>query len=187
MLDIPAALRWFLLNAIILPLRPKRSVHAYQQIWTERGSPLLVQIQDFCEKVQARLGDGAAVAVAMRYGEPSIPRALRQLRREGIEELRVFPLFPQYCDAVTGSAIDAVRDAAGEFGGEMSIDFVPAYFADSVYIEALANIARPELARSDPQKITISFHGLPERQIRKADPGGGHCLAQPNCCDQRED
>ena len=185
-LDVPAALRWFLLNAIILPLRPKRSAHAYQQIWTERGSPLLFHTHDLCEKVQSRLGDGITVAVAMRYGEPSIARMLRRLRSAGIEEIRVFPLFPHFCDAVTGSAMDAVRDAASEIPVELSIEFVPAYFADPDYIEAVAHVARPVLARSDPEMVVFSFHGLPVRQIRKADPSGGHCLAEPDCCDRSE-
>ena len=185
-LDVPAALRWFLLHAIILPLRPKRSAHAYRQIWTERGSPLLFHTQDLCEKVQARLGDGVAVAVAMRYGEPSIEQVLRRLRSEGIRQIRVFPLFPHYCEAVTGSSMVAVREAVSEIPGELEIEFVPAYFADPGYIEALARVAGPVLGRSDPEKVVLSFHGLPERQVRKADPTGGHCLADPDCCDKSE-
>ncbi len=186
-LDVPAALRWFLLNAIILPLRPSRSAHAYQQIWTERGSPLLFHTQDLREKVQARLGGSATVAVAMRYGEPSIKSVLRQLQSDGAEEIRVFPLFPHYCEAVTGSSMEAVREAAGEIPGDPAIEFVPAYFADSGYIEALARVARPVLASSDPEMVVLSFHGLPERQVRKADPSGGHCLAEPDCCDRSEE
>lgn len=185
-MDVPAPLRWFLLNAIILPLRPRRSAHAYQQIWTERGSPLLFHTQDLGRKVQARLTGSARVAVAMRYGEPSISRTLHKLHAEGVEAIRVFPLFPHYCDAVTGSVKEAVREAAAGLPGRPRIDFVPAYFADSGYIDALAHVARPVLERSDPEKVVFSFHGLPVRQIRKADPGGGHCLVEPDCCDRSE-
>lgn len=185
-MDVPAPLRWFLLNAIILPLRPKRSAHAYQQIWTERGSPLLFHTQDLRQKVQARLAGSARVAVAMRYGEPSIPQALQRLRAEGIEAIRVFPLFPHYCDAVTGSVVEAVREAAAGTPDGPTIDFVPAYFADEGYIEAVAHLTRPVLDRSDPEKVIFSFHGLPVRQIRKADPRGRHCLVEPDCCDRRE-
>ena len=183
-MDVPAPLRWFLLNAIILPLRPRRSAHAYQQIWTERGSPLLFHTQDLCRKVQARLAGSTRVAVAMRYGEPSISQALGELQAEGIESIRVFPLFPHYCDAVTGSVMEAVHAAAAGIPGGPTIDFVPAYFADPGYIDALAHVARPVLEGSDPEKVVFSFHGLPVRQIRKADPGGRHCLVEPDCCDR---
>ena len=162
-LDVPAVLRWFLLNAIILPLRPQRSAHAYQQIWTERGSPLLFHTRDLCHKVQTRLGVSARVSIAMRYGEPSIAQVLRRLQSEGIEEVRVFPLFPHYCDAVTGSAMDAVRRGAGELPTKLSIEFIPAYFANHEYIASLAHVASPILARSDPEIVVCSFRWCPGR------------------------
>src|SRR5262245_47774632 len=98
-LDIPAWQRALLLNGIILPLRPKKSGEAYAKIWSERGSPLLVNTIDLAAKVRARVGSEVVVEIAMRYGRPSIASALESLRRGGVDRIVVFPLYPQYSSA----------------------------------------------------------------------------------------
>ena len=102
-LDIPAWRRFIVLEAFILPFRPKASAEAYAKIWTERGSPLLFHTEDLAAKVRARVGDRAVVEVAMRYGRPSIGSALDRLRAAAVDRIVVFPLYPQYSSAATGS------------------------------------------------------------------------------------
>jgi ferrochelatase len=103
-IDIGALQRWLLLNLFILPFRPRRSGEAYEKIWTERGSPLLFHTKDLAEKVQHRCGEGVVVEIAMRYGDPSIEDALLRYKRGAVDRIVVFPLYPQYSSAATGSS-----------------------------------------------------------------------------------
>jgi ferrochelatase len=180
-LDMPALLRFLLLELVILPRRPRASAAAYQKIWTLEGSPLLVHSRALAAKVQAVLGDAVQVELAMRYGRPSIAGALDRFEKAGVRRLTVFPLYPQYSSAATGSVIDEVhRRAAGRWS-KPDLRIVPPFYDHPAYVEARAELARPFLDR-DPERVFFSFHGLPERQIRKSDPSGAHCLAHPDCC-----
>ena len=127
-LDVPAPVRWLLLNLVILPFRPSRSAHAYRQIWSDRGSPLLVHGEELRTKVAERLGAGVAVELAMRYGEPAIAEALTRLREQGVRDIAVFPLYPQHSSAATESSVEAVRSAAAGSG---------------VHVERRAGLLRP--------------------------------------------
>lgn len=178
-LDVPAPVRWLLLNLIILPFRPSRSAHAYRQIWSERGSPLLVHSEELRRKVAERLGAGVAVELAMRYGEPAIAEALARLNEQGVRHVAVLPLYPQHSSAATESSVEAVRSAAA--GSGVSISVVPAFFDHPRFIEAVAEAARPTLDAGAPERVVFSFHGLPERQVRKAD-ASGRCFTSPDCC-----
>ena len=111
-IDIPAWRRWLFLNLFILPFRPKASGEAYEKVWTDRGSPLLYHSRDLTEKVQAAFGDGVAVDLAMRYGRPSIEEALERFYNRGVSRIVVFPLYPQYSSAATGSSIEKVYSVA---------------------------------------------------------------------------
>ena len=179
-LDMPAPVRWLLLNLVILPFRPSRSADAYRQIWSERGSPLLVHSEELRRKVAERLGDSVAVELAMRYGEPAIAEALARLHGQGVSHISLFPLYPQHSAAATESSVEAVRSAA--VGYAVTMNVVPAFFDDARFIEAVAEAARPTLEVGAPERVVFSFHGLPERQVRKADVGGRHCFASPDCC-----
>ena len=183
-IDIPAPLRWLLLNLFILPFRPQRSAEAYAKVWTDRGSPLLVNSLDLAAKVRQRLEGVARVEVAMRYGEPSIPRALDALRRDGVERIVAFPLYPQTSSAATTSSIEAVQRAAVSYADPPELHFVPPFFADPRYVTCFAENAAPALREVDPEIVFFSFHGLPERQIKKSDPSGGFCLSRPDCCER---
>jgi ferrochelatase len=181
-LDIAAWKRWFVLNLIILPLRPRRSGEAYAKIWTERGSPLLVHLRDLAAKVQERLGSAARVEIGMRYGEPSIAEALARLREAGADRVVVFPLYPQYSSAATGSSLERVfREAAGLWNAP-ALHVVPPFHDHPRFLDCCAEAARPHLREVDPEIVFFSFHGLPVRQIRKSDPTGRHCLGTPDCC-----
>ena len=181
-LDIPAWKRWLVLNLFILPFRPKESGEAYEQIWTDRGSPLLFHGLDLVEKVQARLGDEIRVELAMRYGEPSIPSVLERLAREDVARVVVFPLYPQYSSAATGSSIERVFECASTFWNTPYLQVVPPFYDHPAFIECFARLARPVLERVRPEKVFFSYHGLPERHVEKSDLTGRHCLAKDDCC-----
>lgn len=183
-LDVPAPLRWLLLNLVILPFRPSRSAHAYRQIWSERGSPLLVHSEELRRKVAERLGAGVALELAMRYGEPAIGEALARLSGQGVSHVAVFPLYPQHSSAATESSVEAVRSAAA--GSGLTMNVVPAFFDHSRFIEAVAEAARPTLNAGAPERVLFSFHGLPERHVRKADESG-RCFTDSDCCLERRD
>ena len=180
-LDMPAFPRFLLLELVILPRRPRASAAAYQKIWTPEGSPLLVHSRALAAKVQALLGDAVQVELAMRYGQPAIAKALDRFAEAGVSRLVVLPLYPQYSSAATGSVIEEVeRRAAGRWS-DPDLRIVPPFYDHPAYVEARAEVARPFLTPM-PERVFFSFHGLPERQIRKSDPSGSHCLARPDCC-----
>ncbi|HKH44400.1 MAG TPA: ferrochelatase [Thermoanaerobaculia bacterium] len=180
-LDMPAFLRFLLLELVILPRRPRASAEAYRKIWSPEGSPLLVHGRALAGKVQALLGDAVQVELAMRYGKPSIADALDRFAAAGVSRLAVFPLYPQYSSAATGSSIECVLRLAGRRWNTPYLQVIPPFYDHPAYVEARAEAARPFLDPI-PERVFFSFHGLPERQIRKSDPSGGHCLVRPGCC-----
>lgn len=182
-LDMPAWRRWLVLHLLILPFRPKASGEAYEKIWTERGSPLLFHSQDLTRKVQDRLGEHVHVDLAMRYGRPSIPEVLARFRSVGIDRIVVFPLYPQYSSAATGSSIEKVlRHVAGEWNTPY-VHVVPPFYDHPAFLDACARLARPVLDEAAPERVIFSFHGLPERHCIKSDASGAHCLKTPDCCE----
>jgi protoporphyrin/coproporphyrin ferrochelatase len=183
-LDIHPVGRAALLYLVILPRRPAQSAAAYRKIWDERGSPLLYHSVDLAARVADRLGSSWHVELAMRYGQPSIEAGLDALRAAGADQLVVFPLFPQYASSSTGSAFEEVyRQVAARWNTPM-IAAVPPFYDDERFIAAFAAVGRPVLAEKRPDHVLFSFHGLPERHMRKSDESGGrHCLASDGCCD----
>jgi protoporphyrin/coproporphyrin ferrochelatase len=182
-IDINPVGRALLLNLIILPLRPAKSARAYQAVWdAQRGSPLLFHSRDLTKGVAAALGAGWHVELAMRYGNPSIPAALDAMRAAGIDRIVVLPLFPQYASSSTGTALARVFELAGEQWNTPWLDVVPPFYDDPGFIAAFAAVAR-SAAIDSADHVLMSFHGLPERHVRKSDPSGAHCLAAASCCD----
>ena len=182
-IDIPAFKRWLFLNLLILPFRPRKSGEAYEQIWTDRGSPLLFHSRDLVAKVRERLGDGVEVDLAMRYGVPSIAGALERFKRHGVRRIVAFPLYPQYSTAATGSSIEKVYAEAAKFWVTPYIQVVPPFYDHPSFLEACAEQARPVLERTSPERVYFSFHGVPERHVTKGDLTGSHCLCRDDCCD----
>jgi protoporphyrin/coproporphyrin ferrochelatase len=181
-LDINPVGRWLLLHGAILRTRPAKSAHAYQQIWTERGSPLLFHSRDLAAAVQARLGDGWKVALGMRYGNPSIESAFRELRAAGVDRIVVLPLFPQYASSSTGSAVEELYRVAGAELTVAPIEIRPAFYDDPGFVAAFVAVGRAALDGFAADHVLFSFHGLPERHMKEGDPSGRHCLASPDCC-----
>ncbi len=183
-LDINALGRWLLLHLVILPRRPKQSAHAYASIWdATRGSPLMFHSRDLAAGVAEKLGPSWQVELAMRYGNPSLADAMARFEASDVERIVVLPLFPQFASSSSGTAVARVMELATERWNVPALDIVPAFFADDGFLGAFAAVAKPVLADARPDHVLFSFHGLPERQVRKADRTGAHCLASASCCD----
>jgi len=181
-IDINPVGRWLLLNLIILPLRPRKSAEAYRKIWTDRGSPLLLHGEALLAAVRARLPEGWVAELAMRYGRPTIASALDRLHASGVDRVVVLPLYPQLADSTTLSTLEEVRRLAGRRWGTDALVAVRAFYDHPDFIEAFANVGAPLLAAQRPDHVLMSFHGLPERHLRKADFAGAHCLVTTDCC-----
>jgi ferrochelatase len=181
-LDMPRLPHWLLLHLVILPFRPRRSAAAYASIWTRNGSPLLLHSQGFAEALAEQLGDDFAVFLGMRYGEPSVEAALERLDRSEVDRLIALPLFPQYAESSTGSALAHFLDLAAEMRSAPQITTIADFYDHPGFIDSMAALARPRLREFRPDHVLLSYHGLPERQIRKSDASGTHCLAGEGCC-----
>jgi protoporphyrin/coproporphyrin ferrochelatase len=181
--DIPFLFRWLLVHGAILPKRPITSGAAYQKIWTDRGSPLSFHLMDLVARVSAEFKE-CHVVPAMRYGNPSIDEAFSRLKQNQVKELIIFPLYPQYSLAATESSIKECRRVIADLKWDVSVRFVPAFFEEPSFIEAFVQIARESLKDYSYDHILFSFHGLPERQVKKTDCSGTHCLSHSECCKQ---
>lgn len=183
-IDINPAARFFLVNGIIAPFRSPKSAKAYEQIWTKAGSPLLVYSQQLKEKVQKHLGENYAVELGMRYGSPSIESALLSLVSQKVESITVIPLYPQYALSSTQSSLDEVERVLKQHQIKLPIDHKPAFFHHPLFIKAFEEVGAPYLLSVKPDHILFSFHGLPERHLKKLEPHNeSYCLTRDDCCD----
>jgi len=180
-LDMNPVGRALLLYGAILPFRPRKSAAAYRKVWTEQGSPLLANGLALCEGLAKRLGEGFDVELAMRYGRPSIREAIERLA--GADRIVVLPLFPQYASSSTGSALERVYAEAGRRWNVGTLVVLPPFYERPAFIGALAAGAREPLEAFDADHVLMSYHGLPERQIRKSDATSRHCMVREDCCE----
>lgn len=165
-----------ILHGIILRTRPRKSAEAYNQIWTNEGSPLRVIAHRQAEALRERL-PGISVHYAMRYGHPGIAAAIERMAEEGCGRILAAPLYPQYCAATTATANDAVFAALARTRVQPALRTLPPYYDDPLYIEALrSNLARQLAAlQFEPEKLLLSFHGMPRRTLELGDPYHCHC------------
>ncbi|MAE95315.1 MAG: ferrochelatase [Deltaproteobacteria bacterium] len=182
-LDMPAAGRWLLLNAIILPFRPRRSAALYQKIWSAEGSPLLVHSQALADGVAKALAEGFRVELGMRYGNPSLEGAVDRLLAADLERIVVLPLFPQEASSTSGSAVERVHELTRGRSHVPTLTTLGSFPDAAFFIEPSAEIARPILSAFGADHVLLSYHGLPERHVRRSDRSGEHCLASDSCCD----
>jgi ferrochelatase len=178
--EAPRWLWWLALHGFILRVRPRRSAHAYQSIWTPQGSPLLVnserQLQEIAAVLRKDHGDSLVCALGMRYGNPSLSAALKTLQVAGIERLLVVPLYPQYSATTTGSTFDAVSAELQGWRRVPALQFVDGYHDFEPYIEAMAEQLRRHFAKHGRvQKLLLSFHGIPAEYAAKGDPYPEQC------------
>jgi ferrochelatase len=171
--------RWLLVNGIIIPFRASKSAHAYEQVWTAEGSPLVVTSKSAQAKVQQRVE--LPVELAMNYGNPSIPAALSRLAAQGIERVLLFPQYPHYAMSSWETVIAKVYREVEKIAPAMKLECVQPYFADDDYITALVESARPYLSQPHDH-LLFSYHGIPVRHLTKADSSHAHCQTVPDCC-----
>ena len=169
--EVPRPIWWFVLNGVILNTRPGRSAKAYQKVWTDQGSPLLSISYKQRDALAQRLGDAVPIALAMRYGSPSIEAGLEELRDAGARRILVLPLYPQYSATTTASIFDAVADALRKWRWLPELRFINHYHDEPTYISALADSVRRHRAQfGASDKLLLSFHGIPEEYFHKGDP-----------------
>lgn len=180
-IDIPAIPRNLLVRGIIAPFRAPKSAKSYKAIWSEKGSPLMYYSQRAAELLQEALGDAYIVKLAMRYGQPSLPSVLATFEKSGIQRLRVIPMFPQYASATTGSVHQRVMEIVSHWQTIPDIEFVNSYPDHSLLIETFADNGRAQMP-DNYEHIIFSFHGLPQRQLIKADQHN-YCQKQAKCCE----
>lgn len=176
-IEIPR-LAWLpILHGIILRTRPKKSAHAYKQVWTEEGSPLAAITRRQAEALQERLGDGAIVDFAMRYGNPGIGKSIDNLVALGCDRILAAPLYPQYCAATTASVVDSVFGKLASMRHQPALRTLPPYYDDPLYIDALKASLERQLSalEFEPQRLLLSFHGMPQRTLELGDPYHCHC------------
>lgn len=183
-LDIPAPARALLLNAVILPFRPRRSAEQYEKIWTDDGSPLTVHTEALADALQTSLGNGYRVAFGMRYQNPPIESAVARLAGANCDRIVVLPLFPQYSSAATGSALQEALRVIGQRWNVPDVTTIGDFYDDPGFVRSVAEVARPHLETLDPDHVIFSYHGLPKTQVKKSDPTGEWCLALADCCAQ---
>jgi len=173
--------RNLLVRGIIAPFRSFSSAKLYKRVWTEQGSPLKIHGEAVAAGVQEQLGDEFEVELAMRYQSPSIASAIQRLMDKQVSEIIVFPLFPQYASATTGSVHDEVMRVLRGQQVIPNVKMINSYYDYEPMIDIYADNARQfDLEAYD--HIIFSFHGVPQRQLRKGDPCGTHCLEVENCC-----
>lgn len=167
---------WLVLNGIILNTRPKKSAAAYEKIWTREGSPLLYFTRRQADALQQKLGAQVKVVMAMRYGSPSISRGLDELKQAGCNKVLLFPLYPQYSATTTGSVFDALSHELQQWRWIPELRMINQYFDHPGYISALAESVRSyQQENGPPEKLLMSFHGLPKSYIEAGDPYADQC------------
>ena len=178
-IDSPWLVRRFVVGMILIN-RPKETGHAYEKIWTKEGSPLVVYSRHVQELLQKRLS--VSVELAMRYQNPSIPSAIKNLAARGVTNVLLIPQFPHYAMSSYETAVVRVQEVARQLAPQMRVTVQPPYYDDPDYIAALAASAADHL-KPEYDHLLFSFHGIPERHIKKSDTTGCHCLATPTCCE----
>lgn len=178
-IDVPTWVRALLVYGIILPLRPRRSAHAYQRVWTDEGSPLLVNSQRLMAALAPRF-PGVPMALGMRYGNPSIAQGIRQLQASGCDRLMVCPLYPHYAMSTITTVGVAVHQAVRTIGFAGTFHIMPPFYHHPLYVDALARSITPYIPSLD--YLLFSYHGIPVRHLKKTDPTHAHCQRVPDCC-----
>ena len=180
-LDVPAPLRWLLLEGVILRTRPKKSAHAYASVWKPEGSPLVLTSMSVQKKLSETLGKDIPVYLAMRYGKPSIPDVLNQMKADGIEQVFLMPQYPHYAMSSWETVVVKVYQDAEKLFPTLKIDLLQPYYQDADYIEALYEVSAPYFSKPH-DLLLFSYHGIPERHLRKGDPSKAHCMEVKDCC-----
>ncbi|MGB2105735.1 MAG: ferrochelatase, partial [Porticoccaceae bacterium] len=176
--EIPRLLWWMILNLIILRIRPRRSAKLYQSVWTEAGSPLMLYSQGQVKAVKERLAEkygDIPVVLGMRYGNPSMASAIKELTEQNVRDIIVLPLYPQYAGATTGSTFDAIAKTFTQLRWVPELQFINGYHKSEGYLDALCSTIKRHIEQhGQPDRLVFSYHGTPERYLKNGDPY--HCF-----------
>lgn len=183
-IQLPWILRRLIVGLFVLPLRPRSSAEAYQSVWMEEGSPLIVLSQRLLRAVQRKTD--VPVTMAMRYGEPSIESEIVQLTgNKDLEEILFIPLYPHFADSTVKTSIEEAERVIARHKLNVRLTVFKPFYDDENYIDALVASTAPWInPENDFDHILFSYHGLPESHLKVADPTGGHCLNNADCCRQ---
>lgn len=179
-IDVPKWARILLVRGIILNTRPKKSAEAYSKIWWEEGSPLIVISERLQKKIQERVN--IPVGLAMRYGSMTLQKGLQALVDQGVEEVLTIPLYPQFAMATTETIDVKVEELRKAFFPNLKIKSLPAFYHRDDYIQVLSKSIQEKLEGLDYEHLLFSYHGVPERHIKKSDITNSHCKIDKSCC-----
>ncbi|MEZ7494524.1 ferrochelatase [Leeuwenhoekiella aequorea] len=179
-IDFPLWARTLLVKGIILNTRPKKSAEAYSKIWWKKGSPLIVLSEMLQEKVSEKVD--VPIVLAMRYGSPSMMQGLQKLNDMGVDEVLIFPLYPQFAMATTETILVLAEEIRAAHFPHMRFSDIPAFYNKPEYIEVLSRSIEEKIKDLDFEKLVFSYHGVPERHIRKSDVTKSHCKIDGTCC-----
>ena len=179
-IEIPKLLWQLILRLVILNIRPRRSAKNYKKIWTDEGSPLLVYSKKIVSAVEKNLKDefvNTVFILGMRYGNPSLEHALKEMKKQKVRRLLVFPLYPQYCASTTASTFDKITNILQKWRWIPEIRFINNYFEEDLYIKAVSDSIKDKWNKlGKPQKTIFSYHGIPLSYLMKGDPYHCYCL-----------
>jgi ferrochelatase len=176
-IDYPRLLWLPILYGVILRVRPRKTAHAYAQIWTKEGSPLLLESQALTKSLRDALGTEIPTTLGMTYGSPSVASALRALRDQGAKRIVVIPLYPQFSYTTTASVRDRVEAELKSWRSPPELHFVDHYYSEPRYLDALAQSVREHWSTQGRKHLLFSFHGIPQRYVDNGDPYYDHCIA----------
>lgn len=179
-IDSPYIGRCLLVKGIILNTRPKQSAEAYSKVWTKEGSPLIVISEKFTKKIKTKTE--APVALAMRYGTPSIETGITELANKGVDDILIVPLYPQFAMATTETIIVEAKKIIRDKFPNIKLTDLPAFYKNQDYIDVLSKSIKEELDKENFDHLLFSYHGVPERHIKNSDITGNHCQLNGECC-----
>lgn len=179
-IDVPYLFRAFLVKGIILNTRPKKSAAAYKKIWWDEGSPLIVLSKRLHKKVQENTN--IPVELAMRYGNPSMKSGIQKLAEQGVTEILLIPLYPQFAMATTETIEVLAKEIVKKQFPNIKLTMVPAFYNQPDYVEVLSESIQTSLEELKPEHLLFSYHGVPERHIKKSDVTKSHCKIDGSCC-----
>jgi len=180
-IELPALLRTILVKGIIVNFRSHKSAATYREIWTEQGSPLLLNSQQLSDKTNQLMGEDYLIELAMRYGQPSVDKKITKLHNAGIRKLIVIPLYPQYSGSTNGSTFDAVSKSLSKHRWVPQLNFINSYHHYDSYIHAIADSIKTHWSKQGrSQKLLMSFHGVPQKYITRGDPYQMQCKETAN-------
>lgn len=181
-IDIPYWKRWLLIKGIILQVRPKKSGAAYKKIWWKEGAPLVVISERFTKKVREKMN--IPVSLAMRYGAMSIEKGIKELTDKGVTEIMLVPLYPHYAMSSYESAVVKTEEILIEKYPKVILDVLPPFYNKPDYIKVMSDTIKKHLKNFQYDHLLFSYHGIPERHIKKSDPTKSHCKLDNSCCEQ---